>query len=128
MKNQKAIPVILLCVLFAVFLCGIFIGRATSHYPIDLTENPSHTSANSITSYELIIDSKMNINVATVEDLMLIPSIGEITAQNIVAYREAHGAFQSLSDLSKVEGLGADRILQLIDYITIGGTHENTGR
>lgn len=120
---------IALCILFAVFLSGVFIGRATSRYPIDLTraDDGSFTASKS-DSKDLFIGKKMNINVASVEDLTLIPSIGEATAQIIVDYRTEHGSFQSLSELGDVEGLGSDRILQLIDYITVGGTYEDTGR
>lgn len=129
MKKQKDTVFIGICVLFTVFLCGIFIGRASSRYPVDLTSTADESFSASIsTTTDLFIGKKMNINVATVEDLVLIPSVGETTAKNIVDYRAKHGAFQSLSELGNVDGLGSDRILQLIDYITIGGTYEDTGR
>ena len=128
MKKEKDTVLIVICILFTVFLCGIFIGRATSRYPVDLTGTDINLTATASLSEDLFIDKKMNINVATVEDLTLIPSVGEETAQNIVDYRTRNGLFQSLSDLKNVEGLGSDRILQLIDYITIGGTYEDTGR
>lgn len=128
MKKEKDTVLIVICILFTVFLCGIFIGRATSRYPVDLTGTDINLTVTASLSEDLFIDKKMNINVATVEDLTLIPSVGEETAQNIVDYRTRNGLFQSLSDLKNVEGLGSDRILQLIDYITIGGTYEDTGR
>lgn len=129
MKKQKDTIFIVLCILFTVFLSGVFIGRATSRYPVDLTRavDVGYIASKSDTE-DLFIGKKMNINVASVDDLTLIPSIGESTAQRIVDYRTNHGPFQSLSELGNVEGLGSDRILQLIDYITIGGTYEDTGR
>lgn len=129
MKKQKDTVFISACILFTVFLCGIFIGRATSRYPVDLTNTIDDIySATTSKTKDLFIGKKMNINVAAVEDLMLIPTIGETTAQNIVDYRVNHGAFHSLSELGNVDGLNSDRIIQLIDYITIGGTYEDTGR
>ena len=129
MKKQRDTIIITLCILFTVFLCGIFIGRASSRYPVALNYNADKSYAdNASNSNDLFIGKKMNINVATAEDLMLIPSIGEATAQKIIAYREKHGAFQSLSDLGNVDGLSANHILELVEYITIGGTYEDTGR
>lgn len=129
MKKQKDTVFIGICVLFTVFLCGIFIGRASYRYPVDLTSAADESFSESMSkTNDLFIGKKMNINVATAEDLMLIPSVGETTAQSIVDYRSKHGTFQSLAELGNVDGLGSDRILLLIDYITIGGTYEDTGR
>ena len=128
MKKQNDTILIILCFTFAVFFSGVFVGRATSDSPTWLKASTSFEQA-SITNNtsDLFINGKMNINVASVEDLLLVPEIGEKTAQSIVAYREENGPYHSLSDLRNVEGLNGDRLLQLADYITVGGTYENTG-
>ena len=129
MKKQRDTTLVYICILFTVFLCGVFIGRATSKYPINLVSTVNNTMHhNDSVGDFLFIDDKMNINVATAKDLILIPSIGEATAQSIVDYRNEHGAFQSISELKNVSGLGAERILELLDYIIVGGTYEDTGR
>lgn len=128
MKKEKDTVLIAICILFSVFLCGMFVGRATSRYPVDLTAGDINNSATISNIQDLYIDNKMNINIATVEDLSLIPSLGEEIAQKIIDYRIEHGGFRSLADLRNVDGLGSDRILQLIDYITVGGTYEDIGR
>ncbi len=53
----------------------------------------------------------ININTATVKELMTLEGIGEKVAQKIVEYREANGLFKSPQDLRKVKGVGA-RLLQ----------------
>jgi competence protein ComEA len=50
---------------------------------------------------------KININTATVKDLMKLDGVGRGVAQRIVAYREANGPFKRGEDLRKVEGVGA---------------------
>ena len=50
---------------------------------------------------------KVNINTATVKDLMKLDGVGRGVAQRIVDYREANGPFKRGEDLRKVEGVGA---------------------
>lgn len=59
------------------------------------------------------------VNRATVEELMTLPTIGRVTAEAIIAYREQHGSFKSLDDLDKVSGIGTatlNRIASLIAF------------
>lgn len=55
----------------------------------------------------------LDLNSATAEQLDALPGIGPSTAQKIVDYRQAHGAFHSLEELDAVPGIGAGRIAQL---------------
>ena len=48
----------------------------------------------------------ININRSSSAELERLPGIGPALAECIVAYREAHGPFGSLSDLAAVSGIG----------------------
>ena len=48
----------------------------------------------------------VNLNTATLADLDRLPGIGPSLAREILAYREAHGAFASVDDLLLVPGIG----------------------
>jgi competence protein ComEA len=61
----------------------------------------------------------INLNTATVEELMELPEIGEVRAEAIVAYREANGPFASVDELVNVDGI-SERIVEIIrPYVTV---------
>jgi len=67
----------------------------------------------------------ININTATAEELTALPSIGDVRAAAIVAYREEHGAFQMVEELTDVPGIGDGILSQVIDQITVGNEGES---
>lgn len=61
----------------------------------------------------------VDLNTADLSLLMTLPEIGETRAAAIIAYREAHGPFQSVDELAAVEGIGAG-ILELVrEYVCV---------
>ena len=61
----------------------------------------------------------ININTADSETLQTLPSIGEKRAAAIIAYREEHGPFRIVEDITNVSGIGEGILSQIIDYITV---------
>lgn len=64
-------------------------------------------------------EGKININTATVEELMKLKGVGEKTAEKIINFREENGLFQSVEDLEQVKGIGPKIIADNIDKMTI---------
>lgn len=62
---------------------------------------------------------KIDINRAEVWLLTALPGIGETRARAIVEYRRQHGPFRSISELTKVEGIGATTYDQIKNLITV---------
>ncbi len=49
---------------------------------------------------------KININTASVEQLMQLDRVGATYAERIVEYREKMGPFENPEDIMKVKGIG----------------------
>ncbi len=60
----------------------------------------------------------VNINTATAAQLQTVPGIGEKTAQHILDYRAAHGAFRSKEELLQVEGIGEKTYEKIKTYLS----------
>lgn len=66
----------------------------------------------------------LELNVATQEELMLIPGIGEVLSQRIISYREEMGGFDRLSQLMEVKGIGEATYEKISPYLYLKGPGE----
>ena len=66
------------------------------------------------------VSGKVNINTADLETLMTLEGIGETYAQRIIDYRNEHGPFASIADITNVSGIGTKRFEAIMDDITVG--------
>jgi len=62
-------------------------------------------------------DLRININTASIKELMLLPGVGEKTAEAIISYREANGRFGSAAELMAVPGIGPSLYADAERYI-----------
>ncbi len=67
----------------------------------------------------LIFAIPLDLNRVSVEDLCLIPGIGESLAQEIVAYRERHKGFRSVGELKQVRGISEKKWRTLKPYFQV---------
>lgn len=66
------------------------------------------------------IKIKLDINSAPWYELVLLPKLGESKAKAIVAYREKHGNFKTVEELSKVNGIGVSIVESIRNHVKIG--------
>ena len=62
---------------------------------------------------------KINLNQATITQLMDLPGIGEVKAGAIIQYRQEHGGFQSVEELLQVSGIGRAIYAQVADSVYV---------
>ena len=75
------------------------------------------TSAAPVLAEELV-----NINTADAETLAAgIKWVGPVKAEAIIEYREQHGPFQFVDELTLVKGIGQKTVDMNRDVLTVGG-------
>ena len=62
---------------------------------------------------------KININTASVQELMKLKGVGEKKAQAIVDYRNENGRFETIEDIINVSGIGEKTLENLRDMISV---------
>lgn len=63
--------------------------------------------------------NKVNINEATLEELISLDGIGEKVAAKVIAFRKKNGPFQKPEDLMMVKGIGQKMFDKNKDRIVI---------
>ena len=64
-------------------------------------------------------NNKININLATIEELEDLPGIGEATANKIIRYRDENGNFKNIDEIKNVNGIGDKKYEDLKELISI---------
>jgi comEA protein len=70
---------------------------------------------------------KLDINIASEEQLVILPGIGPKKARAIVDYRDNNGPFESVDMLECVHGIGPRTLEGLKPYVCAGGKGEAAG-
>ncbi len=63
----------------------------------------------------------VNVNTASVEELQLLPGIGESRARDLVELRKRRGGFKSLAELKELKGIGDASLERLRPYVRFDG-------
>lgn len=64
-------------------------------------------------------DSRIDLNTASVQELMSLPGIGRSRAEAIVAWRQDNGGFSAIEDIMKISGIKNAIFSQIKDKIKV---------
>lgn len=123
---EKLVMGLAACLL--VFLAGYFLGgrNEAQPYQVSVAQNAKATVSQETDTDgpdrpdSLLEGEVIDLNTASVHDLERLPGIGEKRAQDIVAYRQAHGPFSGVDELDQVSGIGEATLEALRAYIRVG--------
>lgn len=82
-------------------------------------DEPEHATRSKAGHHEL--SGKLNLNTATEDQLMVLPSVGPAKAERIVTWRKKNGGFKRTADLRRVKGFGYKTFKKLEPYLDIKG-------
>ena len=148
MKNSTIAIVLCVTLVFAAFVTGFFLGRNTGDATVQIsgwattapqvttpppviagpasqpsgsTPDPTTTTTDAATepTNPTAGPSIININTATLNELLLLPGIGPVLAQRIIDYRMEIGGFQSVEELMEVKGIGEKIFAKICEHITV---------
>lgn len=96
--------------------CVVESGASSTENGEQESNNTSSESSKTETNQ---VSGKVNINVASLEELMTISGIGESKAKAILEYRNTKGKFNSIEDIKNVSGIGDALYAKIKDSITV---------
>ncbi|OGP13315.1 MAG: hypothetical protein A2052_03480 [Deltaproteobacteria bacterium GWA2_54_12] len=126
MSLDKRYPAFLL--ILAIFL-GLFLLTSNTFHKeppskpgdvavIKADKPPQATSRQTVKSVLPVFP--IDLNKATIQELTLLPGIGEKTAQRIIDKRAELNGFRSVDDLMEVKWIGKVKLEKIRDLVTVG--------
>jgi competence protein ComEA len=72
----------------------------------------------------IALTGKLNLNTATAEQLLMLPTVGPAKAERIIKWRTMNGGFRRIADIRRVKGFGYKTFRRLEAFLDVSG--ENT--
>lgn len=120
--SKKIIYIVIFIVLIALLGISLDDRSAPSFTLSRSTDYQSVPAATPVAEADTVSDSisgKINLNTATAEELMTIKGIGETLSQRIIDYRDTHGKFNTVEELTKVNGIGEKRLAAMREFVYV---------
>jgi len=110
-SRAETIAAFVLAVLFLAWVGAIFVQQRLTGTDIDIVRNSAETGR-----------YKVDLNQADKGELMLLPGIGEVRSDRILAWRAEHGRFLGLDEVKAASGLSDSALDAIRDLVTLGDT------
>jgi len=85
----------------------------------DITGNSNGNASTGIVNFQASQNKIININFADLAELVQLPGVGNVIAQNIIDYRNKYGQFKSKEEIKNVKGIGEKKFEKIKDFISV---------
>ena len=85
----------------------------------DITGNSNGNPSTGMANPESFQNKVININFGSLSELVQLPGIGDVIAQDIIDYRNKYGQFKSKEELKNVKGIGEKKFEKIKDLISV---------
>lgn len=117
---HRVVPLVALATLLAA-MGGTWKAASAAPLAQALAPPAAATAAHASKRAHHELTGKLNLNTATEDQLMLLPTIGPAKAERIVAWRKKNGSFRRIADLRRVKGIGYKSFRKLEPYLDVQG-------
>ena len=104
----------------AVVISGLFLLADLQQPDLAIAPVAIHLDQVTVLLPRFVQQEPINVNAASLDELILLPGIGPALAQRIIDYRTEHGPFASIVDLEHVSGIGPQTVQHLTDEAVAG--------
>jgi competence protein ComEA len=106
---------------FSLFIAALTLLATSTNplYAASSTPAKAQTTMTATGQQAAAVGQKININTATLENLVSIPGIGPKTAESILQYRTKVGKFKAVEDLLEVKGIGEKTLEKIKPLLTL---------
>ena len=119
MKSDKKQTLVMIGIVLLI-VAGIMLYVTLSAPRIYENENYSVSSSTvSTTKEKTTVSYPLNLNTATVEELMTIDGISQKNAFAIVEYRKKIGAYSDVSEIMNIKGIGEGTYYKVLPYLDV---------
>ena len=101
----------------AIFLSLVLGGTGLSTLAFAATDSGQQTMV--ADTHKATVTQKVNVNTADRAELTRVPGIGNKTADSILKYRNEHGKFTALNQLTAVKGIGSKSLKKMEKYLSL---------
>lgn len=103
--------------LLGLLLCGILVWRNFISAPRPASTWVAFDSLPVVDPYPELENVQIHINKASIEELMILPTIGEKRANAILEYRAIFGKINAPEQLLEIEGISQKTLDTILPYL-----------
>ena len=126
---QKVLVPVTAIAILVIAMGGTWSTASATPTTLAATQPPAHAAAGDPAEHATHggkaghheLAGKLNLNTATEDQLMVLPSVGPAKAERIVTWRKKNGGFKRTADLRRVKGFGYKTFKKLEPYLDIKG-------